>query len=254
MKTHVLLFFLLITGFVCFSGEIPERPKPTVMVNDFVQLLTPEEQQKLEHLLNSYRDSTSTEIVLVIQETIDNEDIKAHAELIAKKWGIGGEKNENGVIIAYAVKENHIGVVPGYGLKNFVDDHSAYRVRENLLKPKFRKGDYFGGFEDASLAIMKLISGHYEVHDVKSNSNNATISIIVILSVFFIFFIILPAWRYRSIKKSHMGGHMDIMSIFLLMNNLGGTGRSFGDFKKGKGNFNHQLSVSSGGGGSSGTW
>ena len=245
----------MLNGALCYGSEVPVRPKPPVLVNDFAQILSEKEHAKLEKLLSAYLDSTSTEIVIVIQKTINNEDIKAHATLIAEEWGIGGEKNENGVIIAYAVEDNHIGVVPGYGLKSFVDDHSSYRIRENLLKPKFRKKEYYAGLEEASMAIMKLISGHYEVHDVKSDNNNATVSVIVILAVFFIFFIILPAWRYRTIRNSHMGGHMDLVSIFLLMNNLGGSaGRSFGDFKHGKGNFTHQLTVSTGGGGSSGNW
>ena len=104
---------------------------------------------------------------------------------------------------------------------------------------------------------MNLISGHYEIHDVRSENSNAFISIVVILSVFFIFFVLLPAWRYRAVKKAHMGGHLDPVSVFLLMNNLGGSrGKTFLDFSQGKGNFRHKLTVSGhlGGGGSSGQW
>ena len=185
---------------------MPERPKPLSMVNDLQGLLSTEEKDRLEAFLSAYYDSTSTEIIILIQKTIHNDDIVEHAEMVIAKWGIGGINNDNGAIINYAVEDNHIGVVVGNGIKNFVDDHSIYRIRENLLKPNFRDGRYYKGFDEATMAIIKLISGHYEVHDVKSENQNAFISIVIILSVFFIFFVLLPAWRYRAVKKAHFGG------------------------------------------------
>jgi uncharacterized protein len=257
MKTPVLIFSLLLSFLISFGNEVPERPKPLALVNDLAGLLSTAEKAQLEKILSNYLDSTSTEIVIVIQKNISNADIIEHSNLIIKEWGIGGMKNDNGVIITYSMEDHKIGVVAGYGVGNFVDEAAAYRIRENLLKPKFREGKYYEGFKAASTAVMKLISGNYETHDVKSDSQNAYVSIVIFLVVFFIFFVILPAWRYRTIRKAHIGGNMNLLTIFLLMNNLGGSnGKSFGDFSKGKGSFQHQLSVTTdnGGGGSSGSW
>jgi uncharacterized protein len=257
MKAIVLFFSLLLIS--CFSRAtgVPERPKPISYVNDFSGLLTKQEKKDLENMLKEYYDTTSTEIIILIQNSIQNDDIIEHGEHVIKEWGIGGINNDNGVIIAYAVEDNHMGVAVGKGINNFIDDPHRYRIRENLLKPSFREEKYYQGFYNASHAIMNLISGHYEIHDVKSESKNAVISIVVILSVFFIFFILLPAWRYRAVTRSHMGGHLDPVSVFLLMNNLGSSrGRTFTDFTQGKGNFRHKLQISGhmGGGGSSGQW
>ena len=67
----------LITNILCliltfsFGQKIPEKPSPPRLVNDFSNLMTPQEQKELENTLVRYSDSTTTQITVVTLPTLD---------------------------------------------------------------------------------------------------------------------------------------------------------------------------------------
>ena len=53
-----------------YSQNIPERPNPPRLVNDFAGMLKPEEVNMLEIKLDSFNDTTSNQIAIVIVPTL----------------------------------------------------------------------------------------------------------------------------------------------------------------------------------------
>ena len=188
MRIAIFLITMFTALRLSAANEIPERPDPPKFVNDFSGLLTETEAGKLERKLQRYSDSTSAEIVIVIQPSVDNEDIIAHSRNLFKEWGIGGLKNDNGVLITYSAEDKRIAIIAGYAMENYVTDAAAYRIRENYLKPTFRRKDFYGGLDEATSAIMLLINGQFETADLKSESHTSDISLIIFLVIFFVFF------------------------------------------------------------------
>ena len=73
------IFYLFITGsfiiwkfsgVIAFSQDIPERPVPPRLVNDFAGMLNRDEVNSLEQKLVAFNDSTSTQIAIVIVPTL----------------------------------------------------------------------------------------------------------------------------------------------------------------------------------------
>jgi len=81
------------------AQEIPEKPFPPRLVNDFASILEPQEIDALEQKLVAYNDSTSTQIAVVTVTGLNGYDIADYANRLAEKWGIGTAGNDNGVII-----------------------------------------------------------------------------------------------------------------------------------------------------------
>ena len=64
LTVSILLFtFSIDNG---FSQNIPDRPVPPRLVNDFAGMLSPDEANMLEQKLVAFNDSTSTQIAIVI--------------------------------------------------------------------------------------------------------------------------------------------------------------------------------------------
>ena len=93
----MVLCFTLITRF--FSQDIPERPVPPRLVNDFAGMLSTQEADVLERKLVAFNDSTSTQIAIVIVRSLNGYDKADYAQRLAEKWGIGQKGLNNGVLI-----------------------------------------------------------------------------------------------------------------------------------------------------------
>ena len=80
MNTMKSLLLLLLGSMWVLNGvfakEIPARPQ--TMVSDFAGLLSPAERNSLELKLRAYEDSTSTQIAIVIDKSLEDEDAQTN--------------------------------------------------------------------------------------------------------------------------------------------------------------------------------
>jgi uncharacterized protein len=74
MKIRSLFLLLAVSciGITLAAKEIP--PRPDQLVNDYAGILSRDEWQKLEGKLRAYNDSSSTQIAIVIDKTLEDED------------------------------------------------------------------------------------------------------------------------------------------------------------------------------------
>ena len=61
-----LFLWMVVSATIGFSQDIPAKPDPPRLVNDFAGILSQEELQSLESKLVAYNDSTSTQLTVVI--------------------------------------------------------------------------------------------------------------------------------------------------------------------------------------------
>src|SRR5688500_11071921 len=95
-------FLLFICGaFVLQAQTFPE--KPNRLVNDYTNTLSQAEINQLEQKLVSFDDSTSTQIAVVLIKSLEGYDVADYAVRLAENWGIGGSKNNNGVLVLASI-------------------------------------------------------------------------------------------------------------------------------------------------------
>jgi uncharacterized protein len=254
-----------ITANLIFGQEIPERPDPPRLVNDFAGLLTANEINSLERKLVAFNDSTSTQIAIVIVKTLSGYDKSDYAQRLGEKWGIGQKGSNNGVLILVKPKSSdsngEVFIAQGYGLEGAIPDITCGEIVDYEILPAFRIDDYFGGLNNATNIIMSLARGeftadHYRNSGRKSEGKGSPAGVIIFIIIIIIAVISgkkggsnnknissggLPLWLLLSMMNSGRGSHSGSWGGF---SGGGSSGGGFGGF--GGGSF--------GGGGAGGSW
>ena len=259
------ILFCTITINGVFSQNIPERPVPPRLVNDFVRLLKPEEANSLERRLVAFNDSTSTQITIVIVPSLGGFDKSDYAQRLGEKWGVGRKGLNNGIIILVKPKTTESNgdacIAPGYGLEGVIPDITCGEIIDNEVLPAFRKGDYYGGLSKATITLMSLARGEFTAAQYgqsakKSTGKNAPFGLVL-----FVIFIIIAMISGRSGGSHNKGIGTGALPFWLLMGMMG-SGRdshsgSWGGFSGGgggDGGFGGFGGGSFGGGGAGGSW
>ena len=75
LKSTLIIFSLLLLFSLIYGQDIPERPIPPRLVNDFSGFLSGNEILQLEKKLISFVNKTSTQIAIVVVESLQGYDI-----------------------------------------------------------------------------------------------------------------------------------------------------------------------------------
>lgn len=180
---------MLLLPLLAFSKEPPPAPNPPRLVNDFTGILSSNQVAALERKLVAYDDSTSTQIAVVIENSIEGDDMFEYSFRLAEKWGIGRQGKNNGILIFIAFKDRKLRIQTGYGAEGFLPDAMARRIIDQVIAPSFRKQDYYSGLNEATDIIMKLGSGEYQNDDVYRD--DFPFEVLIFLIIFIIIVIII---------------------------------------------------------------
>lgn len=254
-KTILVLFLTLVYG-GSFAQDYPA--KPTTLVNDYTGTLSETQKQQLENKLVLFDDSTSNQIAIAIVKSVGEYDINEYALGLGRKWGVGGDKKKNnGVMIVVSLGDRKISMQTGYGLEGALPDIITQRIIENEIKPHFKAGDYYGGLDAGTTAIIKYTKGEYKNDNPKAAKKSNGSGILVLIVIIIIIVIII---RRGGGNGGQVIGGRGIGEGFLLGMLMGGGGRSSGgnwgggSGNSGGGGFGGFGGGSFGGGGSSGSW
>jgi uncharacterized protein len=255
MKNLVVAFLLALTCGSLFAQDLPA--KPDKLVNDYTGTLSASQLQQLESKLVAFDDSSSTQIAIAIVKSVGEYDINEYTLMLGRKWGVGGNKKNNGVMIVVALGDRKISIQTGYGIEGALPDAYTNRIIENDIKPAFKAGDYFAGLDAGTNSIIKLVKGEYQNENprARKEENGSAIPILVIIVVIII--LIIKRGGRGGGGSQVMGGRGVADALFWSMLFSGGGrggGGGFGGGSSGGGGFGGFGGGSFGGGGSSGSW
>jgi len=252
----------IITTFICFVtitvAQIPDRPVPPRLVNDFANVLTDSESTQLEDVLVQYANTTSTQIVIVSVNDLEGNDPGDYAFQLGEKWGVGQKGKDNGIVILVKPKQGNskgqVFIATGYGLEGILPDAVVNStVIDYEMIPRFKENDYFGGISKGVKVIMDITRGEYTAEQyqqkVGQKQEGGFIPAIIIFILVFISMMRGRKNRFYSPGKS--------LPFWLAMGMMSGShrsGGSFGNFSSGSGGFGGFGGGSFGGGGSGGSW
>jgi len=173
---QIVLAVILFFGLNLAAKEIPPKPNPPRLVNDFAGMLQASEATALENKLVAYFDSTSTQIAVVIENSLEGDDAFNYTYNLAKAWGIGEKDKNNGVLLYIAKNDREVRIQTGYGMEGVLPDALAKRIIENEILPAFKEGNYYKGINNATDAIILAAKGEYKyTRKAKKDKNIPTI-------------------------------------------------------------------------------
>lgn len=146
--------------------------QPSGFVNDFAGILKSDTVSGLNLKLDEYSKATGNEISVVTITKLEDETIETYAEKLFQEWGIGKEKEDNGLLLLISLEDREMRIEVGYGLEPVVTDIASGRIIREILTPAFQAGDYDGGVTKAIDTITGLIGGVEMAPSSNSSSNN----------------------------------------------------------------------------------
>ena len=249
-KLLILITFLSLSVSGLAQDFLPDRPSG--MVNDYADLLSSSEEQRLESKLRSYRDTTTNAFVIATIESLQGYSIEEVALNLHNKWNIQYEERGNGVLILISEQDRKMRIEVGYGLEGAIPDIMANRIINDVMTPSFKAGDFYGGLDQATNILIDLAAGEFEGFPENRSSGNDGIPIdLIILFIILIFFLISKGKGGKGGRRRSLGSN----GIIFFGSGFGrGGGGSFGGGGGGFGGFGGGGGFSSGGGGASGGW
>lgn len=269
----IIAFFAL--SFSVSAQVLPEPLKPARLVNDFVGLLSKQQNNEIERMLVELDKSTSTQIVVAIVPTIDQMDIAQYTTELAHKWGVGTKGKDNGIMVVIKPQQTRrdkgqVYISVGYGLEGAVPDITAKRIIRNEMLPQFEKGRYFEGIYSCVNTIKGLVAGEYTADEYNKKETQGNYFGIIIFVVIGLFFVIIGAKAYTGsvdlanddnsaranrIRKVNTvsSALLSFFQVMLIMG-MGRRSNGFDSFSGGSGDFGGFGGGSFGGGGAGGEW
>lgn len=261
---HQHIIFLFFFG--CFFAhtsfaqfDIPKKPSFQTSVYDYIGLLSKGEKQALENKLIQYSDTTSTQIVVAIIDSAKGEEIGYLATNWAHKWGIGQEKEDNGVFMLLAKNDKKITIRTGYGVEHLLTDYTSRQIIEYTIIPHFKNGNYYAGLDSGANAVFRVLNGEYKGSRQESFDPSFLIFIIILV----IFFILISRGNRdnRGGKRNYRNSDSRDILETIILSNAGrggfGGGSIFGGGSGGfgSGGFGGGFGGGGfGGGGATGGW
>ncbi|MCX8110617.1 MAG: TPM domain-containing protein [Syntrophorhabdaceae bacterium] len=130
-------------------------------MNDYAGMITPSVKSKLEKELKAFEGSDSTQVVILTIPSLKGEVIEEYSIKVAEKWKIGHKGKDNGIILLVARDDRKMRIEVGRGLEGRLTDLTAGRIIEMVIKPRFKRGDFDGGFIAGVHAIIDATRGEF---------------------------------------------------------------------------------------------
>ncbi len=269
-RISLLFIFLFLGSIFTMQAQFDIPPKPSkkskqTAVYDYIKEFNSYQKQSLDQKLIRYSDTTSTQIVIAMISSTKGEDISLLGAQWGQKWGIGQANEDNGIMIIVAKDDRTVDINTGYGIESIISDRDAERIINRILIPAFKKGDFYGGLDQATDEMIARLEGNFT--GTRKSNREFPIGPILSFVLFIVILIILS-------RKNHRGGGRNgrrrstgsLLDVIILSNmgrggfgsggsSGGGFGGGGGSFGGGGGGFGGGFGGGGfGGGGASGGW
>jgi uncharacterized protein len=151
-----LLFVLLFAASAWADVAVPPLKG---RVSDLTGTLKTEQVASLEQLLQSFEARKGSQIAVLMVPTTAPETIEQYALRVAEQWKIGRKKVDDGAILVVAKDDRALRIEVGYGLEGALNDATANRIIREVIVPRFREGDFFGGISAGVDRTIRVIDG-----------------------------------------------------------------------------------------------
>jgi uncharacterized protein len=259
---QVFFIFLFFASALLVSAESLKDIHPTGYVTDLAHVIAPDAKTRLENLCAEVEQKTGAQMAIITVRSLENETVEQYGNELYKQLGVGGKKENRGVLLLIAPTERKYWTEVGYGLEPVINDARAGDAGR-LMRSYFLQGNYTAGIEAAAWQLAKYIADDRGVTLTappparpvqQPESNSRSFPIWPILIFIFVVINILRAFARSGSGRGGRGGGWWIGPMIGGMLGGGGGGGFGGSSSGGGGGFGGFGGGSSGGGGAGGSW
>ncbi|MGI8961044.1 MAG: TPM domain-containing protein [Bryobacteraceae bacterium] len=279
-RLRIILFRLCIAAWMAgFAArpalcavDVNSLPKPTGYVSDLAHVLSPDEKAQLEGFCSKVEQQLGVQFALVTIDTLGDQPIEDFAIQLARKWGVGDRKSNQGVLLLLAIKDHKDDIETGRGIEPYLTDGFSGSILRSI-RPQLRDNDYSGALLTAARGMAQQIAqgkgGAFsddlpqpqkEPENVPNRRRGGIPGPLLVLGIFVLL------WLFSRVGRGGRGGRGGFGGFLtgMLLGNLLGGGRSsggrwgngggFGGSSGGGGGFGGFGGGDFGGGGANSNW
>jgi uncharacterized protein len=254
----LLLVFAAVFAAVGAHAQKPaELPKPSDYVSDYAGVMDAATREKLNLLAGEVEQKTGAQVAVVTVKSLEGEEASQYANELFKQWGVGGKKDDRGVLILLAPNDRKYWTEVGYGLEPILNDAKVGDFGREAV-PLLKQDNYSGAVTVMTTRVAQTIAADAGVQLSgvpelpKRRGSDDRIPAFWVFAGLFIFI-----WLMSRIGRRRRRGFMPWIFPGGGFGgggwSSGGGGWSGGGFGGGSG-FGGFGGGSSGGGGAGGSW
>ena len=144
--------------FFVAGAEVPVPPLAG-RITDQTTTLTAEQKAALEQTLQAFEARKGSQIALLIVPTTAPETIEQYSLRVAEQWKLGRRQVDDGAVLVVAKNDQALRIEVGYGLEGALNDATSKRIISEIITPRFKQGDFYGGITAGIDQIIRVVDG-----------------------------------------------------------------------------------------------
>lgn len=232
---------LIVMATLMLSSVAMAAPASDMLVTDNADMLTDEEEAKIEDALYQIYEQTDIEYAIYLAPSLNGKTIEEASLEIGRKLGIGDKEDNTGLLIYVALEDREFRMEVGYGLEGVIPDSQAKKIID-CMTSYFKNENYADGLLAAVTKTVEILndSGEYTISQdenyvVETDTDNEIAIVMMAIIIIIVLAVCLAAALGDGSSGSSSGSYYSSGS------SSSSSGGSFGG-----GSF--------GGGGASGGW
>ncbi|WP_082565387.1 YgcG family protein [Duganella sp. Root1480D1] len=154
------LLALVVTGARAADGFVAV-PAQAARVTDQAGMLNAQQRTALDATLADYERRTGSQVAILLLPSTAPEAIEQYSLRVAEAWKLGRKGIDDGVLLVVA-KDNpsslrRLRIEAGRGVQGSLTDAQSKRILQDVIAPRFRQGDFYGGLAAGVSAITALM-------------------------------------------------------------------------------------------------
>ncbi len=189
-----------------YALDVPTAPTLDRPIVDTTSTLTDQQVDALVQRITKSRSEKSYQIGILMISSLEDEALEDYSLDVARTWGIGEDKTDNGVLLLIVKDDRKVRIEVGRGLEGDLTDVKSSRIIRNIIRPEFRDGDYYGGISGAVNSIHLALTNQVDPATAEDSEASGAFmdSLPTLMFMVFIGFMYLASLLARS--KSWWGG------------------------------------------------
>lgn len=172
MRATILL--LVICGFAALGQTytVETVPNTKLINNSYVSnpdgILSESTVVEIDGILSSLEQQSTTQVAVVVLQSIGDADIFDFAQSLFNTWGIGQGKEDNGLLMLLVMDKRTVRLHTGYGLEGNLPDIICKHIEMQKMIPHFKQSDYNTGVLEGVREVYKILSDANYSTELKS--------------------------------------------------------------------------------------
>ena len=157
----ILLVLCLATAAILApaQGALQSVPELKSRVTDLADVIPADREAALEAVLAEFERRKGAQIAVLLVASTAPEEIEQYSIRVVDAWKLGRKGVDDGALLIIATDDRRMRIEVGRGLEGVLTDLASNRIITEIIRPRFREGDYAGGVEAGIDRIIRLVDG-----------------------------------------------------------------------------------------------